>query len=714
MKKVLLVLIIGMFSFLNLKAEEGMWIPSLLERLNEGEMINMGMRITAKDIYDINNASLKDAIVSIGGCTAEIISDQGLLITNHHCGYRRIQAHSTIEHDYLTDGFWAMDKSEELPNEGMIARLLIRIDEVTDQVLQGVDKSMNEEDRAAKIKENIKSITDKAKEDSGYDASIRAFYYGNQYFMFLTETYKDVRLVGAPPSNIGKFGGDTDNWMWPRHTGDFSIFRIYADKDNKPADYSEDNVPYKPKYHIPVSLKGAEEGDFTFVFGYPGRTENYIPSFGVDLTTNVINPVIIDLRTERLNIFSKYVVNDRKVRIQYAAKTAGVANAWKKYIGANKGIKRMNAIENKQAFENKFTQWANSSASLKSEYGSLISDFKEVYTKITPYKKADIYIREAGNGVELIKFAGGFKRLLELENEAKFNEQLSGKQRDVESFFKDYYQPIDREVFVKLLTMYREKSDPEFLPEFFKTIQAKYKGDIEKFADQVFKKSIFASEIKLTEFLENAKFGKLKKLLNDPAFQLATDLSALSENKINAENDRLSEELDKLQRLYMKAQMEMQPEKRFYPDANSTLRVTYGQVKKFDPRDAVIYKHFTSMAGIMEKEDPNIYDYVVEDKLKELYKTKDYGPYADKDGSMHVCFIAANHTSGGNSGSPILNADGHLLGLNFDRNWEGTMSDMNYDPDYCRNISVDIRYVLFIVDKFAGAGHLVDEMTIIK
>ncbi len=714
MKKFFLILFVSFLSFSNLKAEEGMWIPSLLERLNEGEMIGMGMRITAKDIYDINNASLKDAIVSIGGCTAEIISDQGLLITNHHCGYRRIQAHSTIEHDYLTDGFWAMNKSEELPNEGMIARLLIRIDEVTDQVLEGVEKSMNEEDRDAKINKNIKTITEKAKEDSGYEASIRAFYYGNQYFMFLTETYKDVRLVGAPPSNIGKFGGDTDNWMWPRHTGDFSIFRIYADKDNKPAEYSEDNVPYKPKYHIPVSLKGAEEGDFTFVFGYPGRTENYIPSFGVDLTTNVINPVIIDLRTERLNIFSKYVVNDRKVRIQYAAKTAGVANAWKKYIGANKGIKRMKAIENKQAFESKFNQWANSSASLKSEYGNLISEFNEVYTKITPYKKADIYVREAGNGVELIKFAGAFKRLIELKDEAKFNDQLSRNKRDAESFFKDYYQPIDKEVFVKLLSMYREKSDPAFLPEFFKTIQTKYKGDIDKFADQIFKKSIFASEIKLNEFLNNAKFGKLKKLLNDPAYQLAADLSSLSEEKINAENDRLTEELNKLQRLYMKAQMEMQPDKRFYPDANSTLRVTYGQVKKFDPRDAVIYKHFTSMAGIMEKEDPNIYDYVVEDKLKALYKTKDYGKYADKDGSMHVCFIAANHTSGGNSGSPILNADGHLLGLNFDRNWEGTMSDMNYDPDYCRNISVDIRYCLFIIDKFAGAGHLVDEMTIIK
>ena len=714
MKKIFLILFIGLFSFINLQADEGMWIPSLLEKFNEKEMISMGMRITAKDIYNVNNASLKDAIVSIGGCTAEIISDQGLLITNHHCGYRRIQSHSSMEHDYLTDGFWAMNKSEELPNKGMIARLLIRIDDVTKLVLEGVEDSMTEKERDELIKKNIKKITDKAEAESEYDASIRAFYSENQYFMFLTETFKDVRLVGAPPSNIGKFGGDTDNWMWPRHTGDFSIFRIYADKNNKPAAYSEDNVPYNPKYHIPISLKGADEGDFTFVFGYPGRTQEYIPSYGVDLTTNVVNPVIIDLRTERLNIFKKYINQDRKVRLQYAAKTASVANAWKKWIGANKGIRRMNAIGNKQEFEKKFTKWAKSTPALKAKYGSLISDFEKVYTKLTPYKKAATYVREAGNGVELIKFAGRFKKLIELEDEEKFESELKKKQEDAQKFFKDYYQPIDQEVFVKLLSLYQQKSEPEFLPDFFKTLQSKYKGDFDKFADRVFKKSIFASETKLTEFLNRASFGKLKKLENDPAYELAADLNQLSEEKISPANKKLTAELDKLQRLYMKAQMEMQPDKRFYPDANSTLRVTYGKIKRFYPRDAVVYKYFTTMEGIIEKEDPNIYDYVVEDKLKELYRNKDYGKYADKDGSMHVCFIAANHTSGGNSGSPILNADGHLLGLNFDRNWEGTMSDLNYDPDYCRNISVDIRYVLFIVDKFAGARHLVDEMTIVK
>lgn len=714
MKKIFLVLLVGLLGFLNLKAEEGMWIPSLLQKMNEGEMITMGMRITAKDIYDINHASIKDAIVSIGGCSAEIISDQGLLITNHHCGYSRIQQHSTLEHDYLTDGFWAMNKSEELPNAGMIARLLIRIDDVSLEVLKGVENSMTEEQRDVIIKKNIKEITEKAEKESGYEASIRPFYYGNQYFMFLTETYKDVRLVGAPPSNIGKFGGDTDNWMWPRHTGDFSIFRIYADKDNKPADYSKDNVPYKPKYHIPISLKGANEGDFTFVFGYPGRTEEYLPSYGVDMNVNVVNPVIIDLRTEKLNIFKKYIEQDRLVRIQYASKAAGVSNTWKKLIGANKGLIRFDAIAKKQAYEKDFINWAGSTPSLKSEYGNLITDFEKVYGELTPYQKASTYLREAGNGVEIIRFASGFKNLLEAEDEAKFEKLLTSKQKDVASFFKDYHQPIDKEVFEKLLAMYQKGSDPAYLPDFLISIQSKYKGDFGKFADEVFKKSIFASETKLTAFLKDADFGKLKKLQNDPAYQLAADLNKLDEDKLQPQIKKLGNELAKLQRIYMKAQMEMQPEKRFYPDANSTLRVSYGKVKPFDPSDGVKYKHFTTMKGIIEKEDPNIYDYVVEDKLKDLYQTKNYGPYADQDGSMHVCFIAANHTSGGNSGSPILNADGHLLGLNFDRVWEGTMSDLNYDPDYCRNISVDIRYCLFIIDKFAGAGHLVDEMTIIN
>lgn len=486
MKKIIFSLLICFLGNFIAKADEGMWIPALLEKLNEKEMKEMGMRISAKDIYDINNSSIKDAIVHIGGCTAEIISDQGLLITNHHCGYRRIQQHSSLEHDYLTDGFWAMNKSEELPNPGMIAKFLIRIDDVTDQVLKDLTASMNEDERKKTIDAQIKLITEKAEDGSEYDVAIRAFYYGNQYFMFITQTYKDVRLVGAPPSNIGKFGGDTDNWMWPRHTGDFSMFRVYADKDNNPAEYAEDNVPYKPKYHLPISLKGANEGDFTFVYGYPGRTQEYIPSFGVDLTVNVVNPVIIDLRTEKLKIYKKYIEQDRKVRIQYASKAAGVSNAWKKWIGANKGIKILDGIAKKQKFEKDFIRWANSNGSLKTQYGNLISDFEKVYTELAPFRKASTLLKEGGNGIEIIQFSSGFKRLIETQDPDIFDEAITKKLEDVTKFFKDYHQPIDREVFEKMLSMYRNASDLVFLPEFFNAIQTKYKGNIEKFADQVF------------------------------------------------------------------------------------------------------------------------------------------------------------------------------------------------------------------------------------
>ncbi len=714
MKKILFGSLIYFMSIFVAKADEGMWIPALLEKFNEQEMIKMGMRITAKDIYDINHSSIKDAIVSIGGCSAQLISDQGLLITNHHCGFGRIQRHSSLEHDYLTDGFWAMDKSEELANEGMTAKFLIRIDEVTDEVLKNVSDTMTEVQRAKVIRDQIKEIKKKAEKETGYDASISAFYYGNQYFMYITETYKDVRLVGAPPSNIGKFGGDTDNWMWPRHTGDFSIFRIYADKNNKPAKYSKDNVPYKPKYHLRISLKGANKGDFTFVFGYPGRTEEYLPSYGVDMQTNIIHPVSIKIRTELLDIFKKYVEKDKLVRIQYAAKTARVANGWKKWIGAKKGIRRLGAINKKKAFEKEFVQWTNSSPETKSKYGHLIADFEETYKELAPFKKASTLLRETIMGIEIINFSTEFKRLIELKNDSVFKVLVSRKQNSVKRFFKDYHQPIGKETFEKLLTIYQEDSESEYLPEFFTTINSKYKGDFKKFADHIFKKSIFASENKLSNMLSEAKLGKLKALKKDPLFKLTNQLIILDNTKLIPSIKKLEDKLKKMQRLYMKAQMEMQPEKRFYPDANGTIRVTYGNVKGFNPSDGVTYKHFTTMEGILEKEDPNIYDYVVEDKLKELYNNKDFGQYADKDGSLHVCFIAANHTSGGNSGSPILNADGHLLGLNFDRNWEGTMSDLMYDPDYCRNISVDIRYCLFVIDKFAGATHLVDEMTIIK
>ena len=720
MRKSIIIIVISLFFKFSGMAGEGMWIPMLLEQLNEKEMKAMGLNITAEDIYSVNHSSLKDAIVLFGrGCTAEIISDQGLLLTNHHCGFGAIQRHSSIEHDYLTDGFWAMNWEEELPNPGLTVTLMIRMEKVTDQVLEGIRDNMTESERDDKIKENSDKIIKEFEKDSEYQAAIKPFFKGNAFYMIITETFKDVRLVGAPPSNIGKFGGDTDNWMWPRHTGDFSIFRIYTDKDGKPAEYSEDNIPYKPKYHFPISLKGVDEGDFTFVFGYPARTNEYLPSYAVEMITESGNPHKIKLRETRLDIFNKYASADPKVRIQYASKDARVANYWKKMIGESGGIERLDGIEIKQAYEAEFNDWANSSEELKKKYGDLIPAFEMAYKQLEPISLATDYIAEAGLAMEIISFARNFSNLVKLSkadeiDEEAINKEIESLKRRTNGFFKDYYQPIDEEVMTAMLKLYNVNLTPPFKPEFFNTIHAKYKNDYEAYTNYVFSKSFFNEEEAVLEMLENYKPKKYKKIMKDPAYKLASEMMDFYQDDIKDQRDMLNNRLDSLQRIYMKAQMEMEPEKRFYPDANFTLRVTYGYVDGYNPRDAVHFKHYTTLEGIMEKEDPEIYDYVVEDRLKELYQNKDYGRYADEDGSMHVAFIASNHTTGGNSGSPVLNADGELVGVNFDRCWEGTMSDLMYDPEVCRNISFDIRYFLFIVDKFAGAGYLVEEMDLVE
>ncbi len=715
MKKLLFLLAVLLLPFHSLFAGEGMWIPMLLKQLNEKEMKAMGMRISAEDIYSINNTSLKDAIVLFGrGCTGEIVSDQGLLLTNHHCGYRQIQQHSSLENDYLTNGFWAMNKEEELPNPGLTVTMMKKMEEVTQQVLEGVNEEMTMDERNKKIKENSDALIKKAEEESGYDVTIKDFFIDNQYYMIYNEIFKDIRLVGAPPSNIGKFGGDTDNWMWPRHTGDFSVFRIYVDKEGNPAEYSPDNVPYTPQTHLPISLKGIEEKDFTFVFGYPARTSEYLPSYAINLITEVTNPPKIKLRETRLDIFSKYANNDPKVRIQYAAKHAGVANYWKKMIGESKGIRRLKGIERKQAFEEKFMGWA---AISKGNFSGIIPAFEKAYERMEPYQLASDYVREAGLGIELISFSARFRGLSEVSKETpeeKLQSLVKAATAQSNSFFKDYYQPIDREVAVALLNLYRENQPTDFRPDVLNLIDEKYKGDTEAYVDMLFDKSIFDDETAVNDLLRNFDHRSAKKILKDPAFEAFMSMRSFYEQEVLPQLRQLTAQTDSLQRIYMKAQMLMQPEKRFYPDANFSLRVTYGLVEGYHPADAVYYDYFTTLEGIMEKEDPNIYDYVVEEKLKTLHATKDYGPYGDADGHMQVAFVASNHTTGGNSGSPVLNADGHMIGINFDRCWEGTMSDLMYDPEMGRNIAVDIRYVLFIMDKFAGAGHLVDEMTIIQ
>ena len=692
-------------------AGEGMWIPMLLQ-YNEKEMREMGMNITAEDIYSINHSSLKDAIVLFdGGCTGEIVSDFGLLLTNHHCGYDHIQKHSSVEHDYLTRGFWAMNRGEELPCPGLSVIFLREMRDVTEKVLNGIDVDMPEAERQAKIDENIKKIIATVEKETNYKVSIKPYFLGNEYYLLLNEVYTDVRLVGCPPSNIGKFGGDTDNWVWPRHTGDFSIFRVYADKDGHPAAYHKDNVPYKPAKHLDISLKGAEEGDFAFVFGYPARTSEYLPAVAVDQEANLIDPIRVDMRGKVLDIYNKYQEQDPKVRIQYASKHAGIGNGWKKWMGVTEGINHFHGVEKKEAFEKNFQEWALGARN-RYMYIDLLKNFKKNYRELKPYELAYTYMTEAGLRIELINFAGRFAKLSEVTKntpQEDIDKMITNLKKTSESFFKDYYQPIDKEVAAMLLSEYMKAQPASFRPEFLNDIY-----DVNEYVDNLFNKSIFTDKAKVNELLNDFKPKKAKKLADDPALKAYQSLIGFYRDKVYDHIKRLNDDNARLQRLYMKGQMEMQPEKRLFPDANFTLRVTYGKVEGFKPQDGKTYHHFTTLEGIMQKENPDIYDYVVEPRLKELYNNKDYGRYADKDGTMHVAFTASVHTTGGNSGSPILNADGQLLGLNFDRCWEGTMSDLIYDPTICRNISVDIRYVLFIIDKFAGAGHLVDEMSIVE
>ena len=721
MKKLGLITIISLFIIM-VQAEKGMWLPYLLEQLNEKDMQLKGMKITAEDIYSINKGSLKDAVVLFGGgCTGEIVSDQGLLLTNHHCGYGSIQSQSSLEHDYLTNGFWAMNYEQELPISGLTVTRLVYMKDVTKEVLIDVCPDfMNEQQRERAINNSIEKIIREATEGTHYTAIVKPIYGGNQFLLFVNEVFKDIRLVGAPPSNIGKFGGDTDNWMWPRHTGDFSVFRIYCDKNGNPAPYSKDNIPYKPLKHVTISLKGIQENDFTFVIGYPGSTQQFITSWGVDMIQNHINPIAIDLRTQRLEIIKRYMNTDPLIRIQYSAKAASIANAWKKWIGENKGLKRLDVLNQKKTLETQFIQWINEDETRKTRYQGLLPAFEQFYSQYTPLNAAAVYFRESITNIELLNFAMNFNSLI---NESTLHPDMTAENlqslRDkfinaTKGFYKNYNLPLDKEIFVSLITAYYNQVDKTTLPQTTIKLIKKYKGDLKKMADDIYTKSLFANQEKLLSFLKTYKTSQFKTLQNDPAFALIYPLRIQYSEKIYPQLVSMANSIDSLERVWTAALMEMQQNNLFYPDADLSMRVTYGKVAGYHPADGVDYLYYTTIEGIIQKENPNIYDYVVEDKLKELYKNKDYGIYADAKGEMPVAFIATNHTTGGNSGSPVFNAEGQLIGINFDRCWEGTMSDIQYDPDQCRNISVDIRYVLFIMDKFAGAKHLVDEMTLVK
>ena len=696
-----LIFVITLMTAMTTRADEGMWLPSLISQ-RIADMQEKGFRLEAEDIYSINQASLKDAVVLFGrGCTGELISPEGLLLTNHHCGYGQIQQHSSVEHDYLKDGFWAMNRSEELPNKGLTVSFLERMDDVTAQVLKGYTPDMTEEQRVELVKKNSQALIDEAvKEGKGLRATVEALYYGNQYFLFLYREYADVRLVGAPPSSIGKFGGDTDNWMWPRHTGDFSMFRIYADKDNNPAPYSKDNIPYRPKKYFHISTKGVQEGDFTFIYGFPGRTQEYIHSEGVRYIEEIGDPHKIHLRTLRLDIMNKHQAESQKVRIQYSSKNANVSNAWKKWQGEVKGIKKMKTVQTKKEFEKAFAKWAEGG-----EFDGVISKIESIYAELEPYQFATDYYSETVRTIEVANFAMSIARLFREDgfDKAKATELA-------ETFYKDWYLPIDKESFIAVMNEYEKNVPADFKPIYYKEKLASY-GSIETWAEDIFTNSIFVDPAKVNALKDEDK----EMVMADPAVEFFNEFLKWYTYEIQPVTTRLNQDLQLAYRDYMRGQMvycrTRRVPKAFYPDANLTLRVAYGHIKGYTPADGTYYLPSSTIKGIMEKDNPDIFDYNIPQRLRDIYTTKDYGRWADASGEVPVCFIATNHTTGGNSGSPVINADGDLIGLNFDRVWEGTMSDIVFDPEICRNIALDVRYVLFTIEKIGGAGYLLDEMT---
>ena len=700
---------LSLVAALTAKADEGMWLPSLISQ-RIVDMQEKGFRLNAEDIYSINQASLKDAVVLFGrGCTGELISPEGLLLTNHHCGYSQIQQHSSVEHDYLRDGFWAMSREEELPNKGLSVSFLERMEDVTDIILKGYEPSMSEDERVAIVKANSKAlINEVTKEGNGLRATVEALYYGNQYFLFLYRQYDDVRLVGAPPSSIGKFGGDTDNWMWPRHTGDFSMFRIYADKDNNPAPYSKDNVPYKPKKYFRVSTAGVQEGDFTFIYGFPGRTQEYLHSEGVRYIEELGDPHKIHLRTLRLDIMSKYQSQSQKVRIQYSSKHANVANAWKKWQGEVKGIKKMKTVQTKQEFEAAFDKWAAGG-----EFDGVIAKIEGIYRDLEPYQFATDYYSETVRTIEMADLAMKIAELyIEGHEEGVVNFDQQKAREIMEAFYKDWHLPIDKECFIAVMNEYEKNVPAEFKPEYYKEQFAAY-GTIEAWAEDMFTRSVFCNPEQALSLTAEDK----DRVIADPATQFLNEFNKWYGQDIRPVTSSLNQDLQLAYRDYMRGQMvycrTQRVPKAFYPDANLTLRVAYGHIKGYSPADGTYYKPSSTIKGIMEKDNPEIFDYNIPQRLRDIYAEKDYGRWADSTGEIPVCFIATNHTTGGNSGSPVINADGDLIGLNFDRVWEGTMSDIVFDPEICRNISLDVRYVLFVIDKVADADHLIAEMTLV-
>ena len=724
------ITVIWVFQSLLSFADEGMWIISLINK-NYDDMKKQGLKLTADDIYNINHASLKDAVVQFGrGCTGEIVSDQGLLLTNYHCGFGQIQAHSTPENDFIANGYWAKNKGEELPNEGLTVKFLVRIDDVTNAVFSALNDTMTYAERMKAIKGKSLELINKATDGNNYTAFVKSFFTDNQYFLLVYKIYRDVRLVGAPPQSIGQFGGDTDNWMWPRHTADFSVFRVYASADGEPANYSPDNVPLKPKHFLPVSLKGMHKGDFAMIIGYPGHTDRYEPSYGVQQALDVINPSIVKIRTLKLAILKQHMDASRKaaqkatnysnlpkVHIQYAAKYAHTSNYWKYFIGQSKGIRRLNVVGKKQAFEKRFQNWVNQDAQRKAKYGTVLQDLEKAYADLENYYKLRWYVNECGfRGPDGIAFAAKMKRLENWYEKKDKVQDLKSREpiiaqlkADGELYFKDFDLPTEIDLFGQLLKLMNDDILKQFHPSIFNYINRKYKGHFLEYAKDAYKVSIFRDKASFEKFLKNPSLEKLQK---DPVYKTMESLRGVL-NKFEFINKANLEKMKQLRSLYMAGILEMEKNKTLYPDANLTMRLTYGTVQDYHPSDAVDYDYYTTLKGVYEKSFSDNPDYEVPQKLLDLYKAKDYGQYAE-NGKLRTCFTTNNDITGGNSGSPTINGKGELVGLAFDGNWEAMSGDIAFEPALQRTIVVDVRYVLFIIDKYAGAGYLLDEMKLIK
>lgn len=681
------------------------------------KMKEMGLELTAEQIYSINNSSLKDATGALdgGSCTAELISGEGLLLTNHHCGYDEIQNHSSIENNYLKNGFWAMTKEEEIPNPGKTVTFVIRIEDVSDKILPELSPDLTGDARSEKLESLTRDIISEATDGTHYDAYVRSFYSGNQYILFVNETFRDVRLVGAPPESIGKFGHDTDNWMWPRHTGDFALFRVYTGPDGKPADYSTDNVPLEPRHFLPVSLKGYEKDDFTMVMGFPGSTDRYMTSWQVEELLNITHPNRIKIRGIKQELMMEDMKKSERIDIMYSSKYSRSSNYWKYSIGQSEGLRKLNVIDRKKELEDQFREWVGEDGQRQDKYGETLSLIETGIKERKDLQHSSQYLMECMfSGMETVQLGNMFRFLyMELSAEEPDMERVqmvaSYIRNNATEFYKEYNPPTDKKISKAMLDLMLEDVKPDFQPEILTEIRDKYRGDTEKYIKKYFKKSMLPYESEVMEFLDDPD---LKTLEKDPGVQMAISFfeTYMGLNAISAKYDEMIEEGS---RLWMAGLMEMQEDRAFYPDANSTLRLTYGAVGDYYPRDAVRYSHYTTLGGVMEKEDPENEEFIVSEKLKELYRTKNYGRYGENN-VMNVCFTTNNDITGGNSGSPVINANGELIGVVFDGNWEAMSGDVAFENDLQKSINVDIRYVLFIIDKYAGATHLIEEMNIVE